>query len=64
MGVNNIDPESEAYLQQYNVTVMSIIGGSILQSKEDTCTTNQNQDTDSTSESFDDQLRQAAAQFG
>ncbi len=64
MGVNNIDPESEAYLQQYNITVISIIGGSILQSKEDTRATNRNQDTDSTSESFDDQLRQAAAQFG
>ncbi len=56
MGVNNFDPESEAYLQQYNITVISIIGGSILQSKKDTCATNWNQDMDSMSESFDDQL--------
>lgn len=32
MGVSNIDPESEAYLQQYNIMVTSIVGGSMLQS--------------------------------
>ncbi|KAK0430215.1 hypothetical protein EV421DRAFT_1913211 [Armillaria borealis] len=64
MGVSNIDPESEAYLQQYNITVVSIVGGSILQSQEDARATSQNQGQDNTSETFNDQLRNAAAQFG
>ncbi len=64
MGVRNIDPESEAYLQQYNIIAMSIIGGNMLQSQEDAHVNSQAQSQDNASESFDDQLKNAASQFG
>ncbi len=60
MGVRNIDPESEAYLQQYDIIAMSIIGGNMLQSQEDAHVNSQAQSRDNASESFDDQLKKCS----
>lgn len=54
VSVTNIDLKSEAYQQQYNITVVSIVGDSILQSQEDMCASEQNQEQQSTNGLFDD----------
>lgn len=64
MGVSNIDPDSEAYQQQYNITVVSIVGGSIIRSQEEERAAEQAKERTSLSDLFNEQLRNMAAQFG
>lgn len=63
MGVDNINPESEAYQQQYNITVVSIVGGSLIQSQEEEQAAEQAKERMSLNDSFNEQMRNAAAQF-